>query len=107
MAVFRLSSRPTPLSGPMAHLWVGVLSLYVGNPRRCAFVPMPAEDEDDSSIYGFALAEGGGLQHMFAHELALQCLRLHHGPWDVAEAIYEDISMEGVKVLRYTPQSLH
>ena len=106
VAVFRLSSRSTPLSGPMAHSWVGMLSLYVGNPRRCAFVPMPAEDEDDSSIYGFAVAEGVGLQHMFAHDLALQCLRVHHGPWDVAEAIYTDISLLEVRVERYTPKAL-
>ena len=67
---------------------------------------MLVSDGDGASVYGLAVAEGGGLQHLFAHELALLCLRLHHGPWDVAEAIYTDISLLEVRVERYTPKAL-
>ena len=73
-----------------------LLSFYLGNPRVCSFVeakaPLDHADQEGLPVLQILLDDGGLLEHVFCHALALRLLRAHGGQWRMAQWQYIDMT---------------
>ena len=97
MGIYRCKAISAPPLAPGGQeCWI-MLSFYMGKPRLCAFIELEAGDAQDD--VGPTLRIPVPLIHTYGHAVALKLLLLHHGPWEISEAKYKDLSLREVVVV--------
>ena len=99
MAIYRCKAITVSALPPDApatpDIWM-MLSFYMGKPRQCAFLGLEVVDGGTGAAPKLRIPVPLAL--IYGHSLSLLMLRLHNGPWEIAEAKYIDVTMTEVAV---------